>query len=223
MRIYAKDEVCGFRLTRAAWGAFSNFQPLAVPIAAGPWTFPTSGHLYQAAKFGARPDIQQRVAKAPTARDAVAIGRTLRGSLRDILREDLGQTYTVSVRLAQSFPPRGEGRIRVSFGASPDNIQPMIERVLQEVGRLQQVGPSADLTSRAREAARRGYETALAQNPYWLQRMRTVHMLDRNPFEILTRTERIDAITPAVVQEAFKKYFPPDRYTVVTLVPEKTQ
>ena len=76
MRIYAKDEVCGFRLTRAAWGAFSNFQPLAVPIAAGPWTFPTSEHLYQAAKFGARPDIQQRVAKAPTARDAVAIGRT---------------------------------------------------------------------------------------------------------------------------------------------------
>ena len=160
----------------------------------------------------------------PVEQERVGAARTvLEMALRDILREDIGQTYTVSVRLAQSFPPRGEGRIRVSFGASPDNIQPMIERVLQEVGRLQQVGPSADLTSRAREAARRGYETALAQNPYWLQRMRTVHMLDRNPFEILTRTERIDAITPAVVQEAFKKYFPPDRYTVVTLVPEKTQ
>ena len=36
MRIYARDQVCGFRLARAAWGAFSNFQPLAVPIAAGP-------------------------------------------------------------------------------------------------------------------------------------------------------------------------------------------
>ena len=39
MRIYAKDEVCGFRFTRAAWVERSNFQPLAVPIAAGPWTF----------------------------------------------------------------------------------------------------------------------------------------------------------------------------------------
>ena len=27
------------------WGAFSNFQHLAAPIAAGPWTFATSEHL----------------------------------------------------------------------------------------------------------------------------------------------------------------------------------
>ena len=76
MRIYEKDEVCGFRFTRADWGAFSNFQPLAVPIAAGPWAFPTSEHLYQAAKFAAAPDVQRRIANAPTAREAAAIGRS---------------------------------------------------------------------------------------------------------------------------------------------------
>ena len=76
MRIYARDQACPFKLSRAAWGAFSNFQPLAVPIAAGPWMLPTSEHLYQASKFGTRPDIQQRIAGAPTAREAAAIGRT---------------------------------------------------------------------------------------------------------------------------------------------------
>ena len=76
MRIYPKHEACGFRLTRAAWGAFSNFQPLAVPIATGPWTFATSEHVYQAAKFGAHPDVQRRIAEAPTPREAAAIGRT---------------------------------------------------------------------------------------------------------------------------------------------------
>ena len=76
MRIYARDQVCPFRLTWAAWGAFSNFQPLAVPIAAGPWTLPTSEHLNQVSKFGTRPDIQQRIADAATTRDAAAIGRT---------------------------------------------------------------------------------------------------------------------------------------------------
>ena len=55
MRIYNRDDVCGFRFTRAAWGEFSNFAPLAAPIAAGPWTFTTSEALYQAAKFGAAP------------------------------------------------------------------------------------------------------------------------------------------------------------------------
>ena len=77
MRIYARDQVCSFRFTHAAWGAFSNFQPLAVPIAAGPWTFPTSEHAYQACKFPARPDVQQRIADAPTAREALATGPLL--------------------------------------------------------------------------------------------------------------------------------------------------
>ena len=75
MRVYARDQACGFRFTKAAWGAFSNFQPLTVPIVAGPWTLQTAEHLYQACKFADRPDIQQRIAKAPTARDAAALGR----------------------------------------------------------------------------------------------------------------------------------------------------
>ena len=78
MRIYARDQVCPFRYTRAEWGAFSNFQPLAVPIAAGPWTFRFSEAVYQAGKFGARPDIQRCIAEAPTAREAATIGRTPR-------------------------------------------------------------------------------------------------------------------------------------------------
>jgi predicted Zn-dependent peptidase len=53
--------------------------------------------------------------------------------------------------------------------------------------------------------------------------MRSVHTLGREPAEILSRIERINAITPAVVQETFRKFFPLDRYTVVTLVPEPAQ
>ena len=76
MRIYIKERVCPFRFTNTRWGAFSNFQPLAVPILAGPWSCPTSENLYQACKFPAHPDVQQRTAEAPTARQAAAIGRT---------------------------------------------------------------------------------------------------------------------------------------------------
>ena len=142
-------------------------------------------------------------------------------ALRDELREDLGQTYTVSVGLDQSLPQRGGGHVEVAFTAAPENIQAMTDRVLQAVKKLQADGPSADLTARAKESARRGYEESLKQNSYWMGRLQTIHMLGRDPGEILTRPARIDAITPAVLQEAFKKYFPLDRYTVVTLVPEQ--
>ena len=75
MRVYIKEQACGFRFTKAAWGAFSNFQPLAVPIKAGPWSFGTSEAAYQACKFPAHPDVQQRIAQAPSAQEAAAIGR----------------------------------------------------------------------------------------------------------------------------------------------------
>ena len=76
MRVYARDQACCFRFTLQIWGEFSNFQPLATPIAAGPWTLVTAEHLYQACKFAGRPDVQQRIAEAPTPKDAAAIGRT---------------------------------------------------------------------------------------------------------------------------------------------------
>ena len=77
----------------------------------------------------------------------------------------------------------------------------------------------ADLLNRAKESARRNYETALKQNPYWLGRLQTEHLFDQNPALLLHRAERIDALTAQSVQDAFRKYFPIDRHTVVTLVP----
>lgn len=142
-------------------------------------------------------------------------------ALRDILREELGETYSVSVGLQQPLPQRGDGRISVSFGAAPENLEKMVERILQEVRRMQQGGPPADLVARAKEAARREYETSMKQNGYWLSRFQSAKLLGRDPMLILSRLQRIDAITPANVQEMFRKYFPEDRYTLVTLLPEK--
>ncbi len=140
-------------------------------------------------------------------------------ALRDILREELGQTYSVSAGLQQPLPQRGGGRVEVRFGAAPENLESMTKRVMTEITRLQTEGPSADLTNRAKESARRGYETALKQNDYWLGRLETIHAFDRDPHEILTRGQRIDSVTPQVLQDVFRKYFPADRSTIVTLVP----
>lgn len=145
----------------------------------------------------------------------------LETSLRDMLREELGQTYTVSVSVSQDLPQRGGGFLSVSFGAAPENIQAMTERVLAEVRRLQQDGPTAELAARARETARRGYETALKQNGYWLRRLQTSHMLKLDPDDILTRAARIEAVTPTALRETFRRYLPLERYTVVTLMPAR--
>jgi zinc protease len=160
------------------------------------------------------PREQEKVIEATT---------VLEIALRDILREDLGQTYTVSAGLSQALPQRGGGHIEVRFAAAPENIESMKARVLTEIKRLQDDGPSLDLTNRAKENARRTYEVSLKQNDYWLGRLESVHMLGRDPGEILTRNERIDAIARQVLKEVFNKYFPADRSTTVTLMPGAAQ
>jgi zinc protease len=140
-------------------------------------------------------------------------------ALRDALREELSQTYTVSVGSGGPGLPQRYGYMRISFGAAPENVPSMIERVLAEIRKLQADGPSADLTNRAKEAAKRSYEQSLQQNGYWLGRLQGVHQFARDPKEIVTRAARIDAVTPKTIQDVFKKSFPMDRYTVVTLMP----
>ncbi len=142
-------------------------------------------------------------------------------ALRDILREELGETYSVSVGLQQPLPQRGDGRISISFGAAPENLDAMVGRTMEEVRKMQQGGPPADLVTRAKEAARREYETSLKQNGFWLSAFQAAKLFGRDPLLVLSRPQRIEAITPANVQEMFRKYFPMDRYTLVTLLPEK--
>jgi zinc protease len=150
----------------------------------------------------------------------IAATSVLETALRDSLREDLGQTYTVSVGLSQSPPQRGDGYIAISFGAAPENIDAMTTRVLDIVKRLQVEGPAPDLVANAKEGAKRDYQTALKQNGYWMRRLQTIHLLAGNPSDVITRNQRIDAVTVAGVQEVLQKYLPLDRYAVVTLVPE---
>jgi zinc protease len=140
--------------------------------------------------------------------------------LRDILREELGGTYGVSVSYDNSLPQPGYGSMVVQFGSDPANIEKLSGEVMKEVERLKTQGPSAEDVKRVQELERRDLETAMRQNSFWLGSLQTVHMLGWDPAGITRRQERIDKLTPALLHETFKKYFPADRHTIVTLRPE---
>ncbi|HEY2434706.1 MAG TPA: insulinase family protein [Vicinamibacterales bacterium] len=150
---------------------------------------------------------------------ALAATDVLELSLRDILREELGQTYTVSVGLAQMPPQRGDGHVEISFGAAPENIGRMTARVREEVARFKRDGPTEAQLNKVKETARRNYETALKTNSYWLNRFKAVDLYRQDPAIIATRLDRINALTVASVKDAFTRYFPENRSTAVTLLP----
>jgi zinc protease len=151
---------------------------------------------------------------------ARAAASVLEMRLRDVLREELGGTYSVGVGYSNTQPQPGYGTMGVEFGSSPENVDRLVKTVLDETAKVRDAGPSADEVQKVQELERRELETAMRQNPYWLNSLQTVHLLGWDPVRIAKRLERTGTLTRENIHAAFKKYFPGDRYTVVSLVPE---
>ena len=151
---------------------------------------------------------------------ARAAGSVLEMRLRDVLREELGGTYSVGVGYSNTQPQPGYGTMSIEFGSAPENVDRLVTAVLEEASRLRTTGPSEDDVRKVREMERREIETALRQNAYWLNSLQTVHLLGWDPVRIARRLERAASLTRENIHAALMKYFPEDRYTVVSLVPE---
>ena len=157
--------------------------------------------------------------EAQTARVRAAAD-IVENKLRDILREQLGGTYSVSVGYSDTSPQAGYGTTTVQFGSSPENVEKLNAAVMTEVDRLRREGPTAADLQIVKEADKNDLVQALRQNPYWLNALQSSHILGRDAKTIPRRSERTDALTVENVHEAMRKYLPADRYTVVTLMPE---
>ncbi len=153
------------------------------------------------------------------ARAAVSV---LNIRLREILREELGATYGVGVgaNFASSPANKDYGMVQIQFKSSPENVDQMVTAALAEIERLKKDGPSADDVSKVKELERRDLETNAKQNSYWLGSMQTVHLYGWDPAGIARRSERTERLTQENIKAMFQKYFPMDRYTLVTLKPE---
>ena len=151
-----------------------------------------------------------------------AATEVLEKRLREILREELGGTYSVGVSYSNTSPQPGYGVTSVQFGSAPENVPSLTAAVMAEIDRLRREGPSAEDVRAVKEAEKNDLQTAVRQNGYWLSSLQSMHLLGRDPKRILLRGERADSLTQENVHAALRKYFPDDRHTEVTLMPETT-
>ena len=149
-----------------------------------------------------------------------AATRILQMRLREVLREELGGTYSVGVRYSDTSPQPGYGTTSVQFGSSPENAERLTNVVMEELDRLRREGPSETDVQVVKETEKRGLESSILQNGYWLNSLQAMHLLERDPRSILGRVERAESLSKENIHAVVRKYFPPDRYTIVTLMPE---
>ena len=63
----------------------------------------------------------------------------------------------------------------------------------------------------------------MKQNGFWTGSLQNNDLMGWDPLRIMKRKERIDLLTTALLHDTYRKYFPPDHYSVVRLEPETTK
>jgi zinc protease len=149
-----------------------------------------------------------------------AAASILQMKLRDILREQLGGTYSVGVNYSNTSPQPGYGTVTIQFGSAPENVELLTAAVMAEVERLRKEGPSASDVQAVKETEKNELQSSLRQNGYWLNSLQAMHMLGRDARRIPLRIERAESLSQENLHAVVRKYFPAGRFTVVTLMPE---
>lgn len=140
--------------------------------------------------------------------------------LREVLREDQGATYGVSVNNFPSRWPKEDYRIMINFGCAPENAEEMIQSVFTQLDSLKQFGIHPEYINKVKEQQLRSRETGLKQNGTWLDALRNSYMYNTDPDEILAYEEMIKSLSAEVIRENAKKHFDFDNTAVFVLYPE---
>lgn len=151
---------------------------------------------------------------------ARACASILTDHLRQTLRELMGGTYSAGASYSNLAPVPGYSTMSVAFGSDPARVDTLVQVALSEVEKLREEGPSAADLQKDQEIERRELDVALQQNGVWTGSILTSLQLGIDPRRIAHRRERIDLLTTENLRDTFRKYFPANRRTVISLLPE---
>jgi zinc protease len=139
--------------------------------------------------------------------------------LREVLREDKGGTYGVSVQADSYRYPVEEYTLGIYFGASPENTEELSRTALKTIAEMKQTLPLESDVAKIREQYLRQHERMLRENSYWRESLRFAlfHGLDADIVQ--WRYRQIEAITPQLIQSILRTYCDEENLLQVTLLP----
>jgi zinc protease len=150
-----------------------------------------------------------------------AMVKVLQIRLREVLREDMGGTYGVSVFGRLSRYPDPKARLTVHFGTDPDRIPEMTEAVFVRIDSLQNYGFSDVYVQKVVETEKRTLETQLKENDFWLNTLTTAAR-NGNDLELAFVKEDLwQQLDMETVSKTASKYIDPRRFVEISLYPEQ--
>ncbi len=155
------------------------------------------------------------------ARDAQILAMVLRIRLREVLREDMGGVYGVSVWTYLAREPRQLRALGVSFGCDPDNVAALKKATFDEIGKVAKDGIGPDYLAKVTETIKRTRETDARTNRWWMNQLRQAAYFgdDFGKFTDLDAAQK--RVTSDNVKASAKRFFDPNHYVLGVMKPVK--
>jgi zinc protease len=151
-----------------------------------------------------------------------AMANTLQTRLRNVLREELGGTYSVGVGAGLSWRPNETYALTIAYGSAPERADELAATIFKEIEKMKSEGVSEVEVADTREALLRSFETNLRQNGFWLNQFSTDYQRGEELGATMrTYSAAVKALNPAAIQKSAARYFNMENYVRVTLQPER--
>ena len=158
----------------------------------------------------------------PVHRAAIrAMSEILQTRLLELIREDLGGTYSITAGVGYSKYPHADYSISINFGSSPDRTEDLIKKVFEEIENFKAKGPTEKQLTDEKEALIREFETSSKQNGYLLNQISLRFANGEEPAGIWEIPDVYRKLDAATIQDAAKQYLDTKSFIKVTLFPEK--
>jgi len=150
-----------------------------------------------------------------------ALGKAASILLREQLRENLGGTYSVGARTQDTMHPSEEYSITVDFQCDPARLPELRKAAWQILEQMKAAPVEDSVTQRIAEQERRGWDTSLKSNSYWLSAIGGVRRRGEESAELARYRTLWEGITPEYVHQAAQEFLDLDHYILVTMSPEE--
>ncbi len=146
----------------------------------------------------------------------------LQSRLLDVIRQELGGTYSITATPSADKAPRPTYRVRIEWTCDPARTSALVQRVFDEIDFVKSTSYSTEGMKLLREGLLRDFERNSEENGYVLNQIAR-HYEDGDPdgaASIVNMPQQIAALTPNAIQQAARTYLNTSAYVKVALMPE---
>jgi len=150
-----------------------------------------------------------------------SMSEILQTRLLELIREELGGTYSITAAYGYQKFPKQEYSITIQFGCSPERTDDLIKRVFEEIEKFKAEGPTEKQLNDEKEALLREFETNTKQNGFLLNQIVARYYNNEDPAGMWLLPDLYKKLDAATIKDAAKQYLNTQSYVKVTLFPEK--